>query len=122
MSTTFPMPTASTHATKDAARSPVEFVRTMSPEDKEDVFLALLEELLARSSKTGLIPFESVRGQFLGYFVPPAAAKELADKEWGEMPPRIREQLGRPVEDLDDCISADAMLAQLRLGAGSTRP
>ncbi len=94
----------------------------MSPEDKEDVFVALLEELLARSSKTGLIPFESVRGQFLGYFVPPTAAKELADKEWGEMPPRIREQLGRPVEDLDDCISADAMLAQLRLGAGSTRP
>ena len=94
----------------------------MSPEDKEDVFLALLEELLARSSKTGLIPFESARGQFLGYFVPPAAAKELADKEWSEMPSSIREQLGRPVEDLDDCISADAMLARLRLGAGSTHP
>ena len=116
------MPTASTHATNDAARSPVEFVRTMSPEDKEDVFVALLEELLARSSKTGLIKFESVRGQFLGYFVPPAAAKELADKEWGEMPPMIREQLSRPIEDLDDCISSDEMLARLTLGAGSTRP
>lgn len=122
MSTTFPMPTASTHATNDAARSPVDIVRTMSPEDKEDVFVALLEELLARSSQTGLIPFESARGQFLGYFVPPAAAKELADKEWSEMPSSIREQLGRPVEDLDDCISADAMLARLRLGAGSTLP
>ena len=94
----------------------------MSPEDKEDVFAALLEELLARSSPTGLIPFESTRGLFLGYFVPPAAAKELADKEWREMPPKIREQLGRPIEDLDDCISSDAMLARLRLGAGSTRP
>ena len=122
MSTTLPMPTASTRATNDAVRLPVEFVQTMSPEDKEDVFVALLEDLLSRSSKTGLIPFESARGLFLGYFVPPAAAKELADKEWSEIPPSIREQLGRPVENLDDCISADAMLDRLRLGAGSTRP
>ncbi len=122
MSTTLPIPTTPIQAANGAAMSPMEFVRTMSPEAKEDVFVALLEELVARSSKTGLIPFEAANGQFLGYFVPPAAAKELADKEWSEMPPQVREHLGRPVEDLDNCISADEMLAHLKQEAGSRLP
>lgn len=102
--------------------SPVEYVRALPPEDKEDVLIALLRDLIAFRGGKGLIPVESPEGEWLGYYVPPAAAKALSDQMWAEMPPAVREAFGRPVKNLDNCISAEEMLDLLNPGAGSSPP
>ena len=100
--------------------SPEELVRALSPEDKEDVFVLLIRELIASNGGKGLIPVETPEGEPLGYYVPPEPAKELAEKQWNAMPAEVRERLSRPVKDLDNCISADEMLAHLSRATGST--
>ena len=113
MSTTFPMPTASTHATNDSVRSPVEFVRTMSPEDKEDVLVILVRELIDMSGGKGLIPVRSSEGKSLGYFVPPEAARVRWESFLAAMPESVREPMTKPIGDLDfdDCLSDEELAA-----------
>ena len=98
-------------------RSPVEFVRTMSPEDKEDVFVALLRELIVMNGGKGLIPVQASDGKSLGYYVPPEAARVRWEHFLAEMPPNVRETMTKPLHDLDldDCLT-DVELAALNPG------
>src|SRR4051812_35923457 len=60
--------------------SPVEYVRGLSLEDREDVFIALLRELIeANGGGKGLIPIETHDGESLGYYVSPLAAAARAE-------------------------------------------
>jgi hypothetical protein len=104
--------------------SPVEFVKSLPPEAKQAVFLALLREVLALSGGTGLIPVTDEDGRPLGYYVPPEAAKARAEALLAEMPPEVREAMTRPLPpdfDPDDCLS-DEELEVIRREACSESP
>lgn len=64
---------AATHPDPTPA-SAVEYVRTLPPEGKQAVFLALLREALAETGDTGLLPVDDEDGRPFGYYVPPKAA------------------------------------------------
>ena len=106
---------------KDGSVSPADVVRTMSPEDKHAVFLLLLREALAVHGECGVLPIEDEAGKAFGYYVPPVAAQQFSDRTWSEMPEAVREAFNRPVKDVDNCISAEQMLAILSPG-DSKRP
>jgi hypothetical protein len=52
----------------------VEYVRALTPEAKQAVFLALLREALAETGDAGLLPVDDEDGRPFGYYVPPTAA------------------------------------------------
>jgi hypothetical protein len=53
-----------------------ELVRGMSPEDKGEIFVALLREALQYNGDAGLMHVEDEEGRPFGYYVPPKAAAE----------------------------------------------
>jgi hypothetical protein len=57
--------------------SPVEYVRSLPPEEKGKVLLALLREAMADNGDSGLMPIDDEEGKPFGYYVPPKAAEEL---------------------------------------------
>jgi hypothetical protein len=99
--------------------SPAEFVRLLSPEDKQAVFLTLLREALELNGDSGLLPIEDEDGKPLGHYVPTRAARASADRMWNDLPVGVREALGRPVSNPDDYIPADRLLAILSRADGS---
>jgi hypothetical protein len=66
--------TPNTTTTNGAPVSAVDYVRALSPEEKQAVFLALLREALAENGDTGLLPVDDEDGKPFGYYVPPKAA------------------------------------------------
>jgi hypothetical protein len=107
--TTTPEP----QAANGTPASPVEYVRGLTPEEKQAVFLALLREALQYNGDAALLPVEDENGKAFGYYVPPKTAAAQAVKAWAEMPAEVREKLGRPVADPDSGIASDEMLAVL---------
>ena len=99
--------------------APTEYIRTLPPEEKQAVFLALLREALQFHGDTGLLPIEDENGMPFGYYVPPTAAKSLSDQAWHEMPTEVREALSRPVKDLDNTITSAALRTILTRPSGS---
>jgi hypothetical protein len=93
-------------------QSPVDYVRSLSPEAKEEVFAALLLELIEiNDGGHGLIPCEFA-GHSLGYYVPPKAAQERYERMMAELPPEMREKLRINVPqgfDPDACLSDDEL-------------
>lgn len=66
--------------TNDPSMSPVEYVRSLSPEDKGRVLIALLRELIElNNGGKCLIPIQAPNGESLGYYTPPAAARAAAE-------------------------------------------
>ena len=100
--------------------SPSDFVRSLTPEDKQSVFLLLLREALAINGDAGLLPIEDESGDQFGYYVPPKAARIQSDRMWQDMPAGVREALSRPVSDLNRSISSDELLAGLSSEADSS--
>ncbi len=89
--------------------SAVAYVRSLSPEDKEEVFISLLKELIEINGGEGLIPLDRP-GEPLGYYVPPKAAQERFEKMMAELPPEVREALEKPLPpdfDPEDSLPAD---------------
>ena len=98
------------------APTPIEYVKALPVEDKEDIFLMLISELLEVHSGNGLIPIMTPDGKSLGHYVPPAAAKAQFERMLAEMPPHVREAMTRPVGQvsMDDCLSDDEVRAIIR--------
>lgn len=95
-----------------------ELLRTMPPETKTEVLTGLLRELIRIHGGHGLIPFTTDEGEFLGYYVPPEAAKAQTEAFLAEMPPAVREQMTKPLPpdfDPDDCLT-DEELEAIRRG------
>ena len=59
------------------AGSPAEFVARLDPDQKHDLFLALLRDALVVNGDTGLLPIDDEAGEMFGYYVPPKAAEEI---------------------------------------------
>lgn len=101
--------------------SPVEYVRSLEPDDKQAVFVSLLREALAINGDSGLLPIEDENGNPFGYYVPPNAAQALSDRIWNDTPADVRKALSEPVTNLDRSISSEEMLAILSSGDASPR-
>jgi len=64
----------------------VGYVRGLPDDQQEAVFVAILKAIIADSGGKGYIPVEW-EGEWLGYFVPPAAAQELFDRYGPKLSP-----------------------------------
>jgi hypothetical protein len=100
------------------AASPVDYIRALAPEEKEAVFIALLQELIeVNGGGHGLIPFQTADGKSLGYYVPPEASRQRYEQMLAEMPPEVREMMTKPLPpdlDFDDAIPIEDLIASLR--------
>jgi hypothetical protein len=102
--------------------SPLEFAQALSPEDKHEVFVALLQELLAGSDGSGLIPFEGPDGQFLGYYVPPKAAAARAAAVVPALSPEREGELGRRRNEPGRMISEDELRTWIKQATPAENP
>jgi hypothetical protein len=100
------------------AVSPVEFVRSLSPEDREDVFVLLLRELIRESGGSGVIPVVASDGEDLGYHVPPQAADRLAEQELPKLSPERQAELRERANRTGTAIPAAQFIAEFERAAG----
>src|SRR5262249_15323593 len=97
--TTTPNATATAPEANGKPASPVEYVRGLSPEEKGEVFIAILRELIeVNGGGKGLIPVETPDGESLGYYVPPLAAEALAEKYLPKLTPEGEAELDRQMD------------------------
>ena len=107
-------PTGAAPPPAGAAPSPVEYVRGLSPEDKQAVFLALLREAIAYNGDAGLLPVEDEDGKAFGYYVPPKAAQELFDRYGPKLTEEDHERTRKALASLDSTFSFDEFMEELR--------
>lgn len=110
-----PLPTQATGpAVPTAAPSPTEYVRSLSPEDKQAVFLVLLREALALNGDTGLLPIDELDGTPFGYYVPPKAAAAIFEKYGPKLTPEEDAEMLRRTLTPGDSIPFEQMIAELK--------
>jgi hypothetical protein len=97
-----------------AATSAVEFVRTLPPEEKQAVFLALLREALTENGDTGLLPVDDEDGKPFGYYVPPKAAAEIAEHELPKLTPEREKELAERLARLNTAVPISQVIAEFK--------
>lgn len=105
-----PTPTAHPHP---AEVDVVGYVRGLPDEQQEAVFVAILKAIIADSGGKGYIPVES-DGEWLGYFVPPAAAQELFEKYGPKLSDDEKVRVRRSFENPGQSFTLEEMLERLR--------
>lgn len=105
-------------ASTPPAVSPVEFVRSLSAEDREDVFCELVREMIRQSGGSGVIPVVSANGEDLGYHVPPAVADQLAELELPKLTPERQAELRGRATRPGTAIPAAQFIAEFEREAG----
>ncbi|MGL6096050.1 MAG: hypothetical protein ACRC7O_09675, partial [Fimbriiglobus sp.] len=98
-----------------APPNPVEYVRGLSPDDKQAVFLSLLREAVELNGDRGLIPIDDHGGTPFGYFVPPAAAAQLVAKFVPPLTPEQDAQMTEAMRTPAESAGFDETLAWLKL-------
>jgi hypothetical protein len=96
----------------------LEYVRSLPPEEKQAVFLALLREAIKGNGPRSLLPIDDENGKPFGYYVSADAARDRAAQLLGEMPPHVREELTGPVRRIpfEEGLTPDQLLAELSPG------
>jgi hypothetical protein len=94
--------------------SPVEYVRSLSPEDKEAVFAELIREVIQLNGGTGLITFQAPDGESLGYYIPPDAATKQFDRCGPQLTEADRERTNRALTDPSRTFDVREFFAELR--------
>jgi hypothetical protein len=116
------MGAASTTSTNGSVTSAVDYVRSLSDEDKGHVLIALLRELIAiNGGGKGLIPISTQEGESLGYYVPPLAADAQAEAVLPKLSPERRAELDRRLSNPGPTLTAEEMIAELKARAGSAQ-
>jgi hypothetical protein len=113
--------TPTTAATNGTPVSPVEYVRTLPPEEKQAVFLALLREALQFNGDSGLMPVDDENGKPFGYYVPPKAAAEIADRELPKLSPEREKELADRLTRIPTGIPISQMIVELKQKAEQLR-
>lgn len=96
-----------TPATNGVSTSPTDYVRSLSPNDKQVMFLALLRDALRYNGDTDLLPIEDEEGNPFGYYIPPKAAALRADAVLPKMTPEREAELARRQGEPGRMISED---------------
>lgn len=78
--------------TSGQSSAALKYVRSMTPEDKDEVLVALLEEVLEMQEGHGPIFFFK-NGKDLGYWVTPSLAKAYHDEKIKSLPTGVLELL-----------------------------
>jgi hypothetical protein len=94
--------------------SAVDYVRALSPEEKQAVFLALLREALAENGDTGLLPVDDEDGKPFGYYVPPKAAAEIAERELPKLSPEREKELTDRLTRLNTAIPISQVITEFK--------
>ncbi len=102
-----------------AAMSPVEYVRALPPEDREDILIDLIRAMIAYNGGTGLIPIETPEGESLGYYVPPAAADARAELYLPKLTPEEVAEYKRRIANPGKTLTSQEFLAELRAQAAA---
>lgn len=74
-----------------------DLLRTLSPEAKDELLIALLRELISIHGGHHQISFELPGGEYLGYYVPPEVSLAQTAASLADMPPKVREAMTRPL-------------------------
>ena len=97
--------------------SPVDYVRSLPLEDQEEIFVALLRDVIAFNGGKGLIPIETPDGDSLGYFVPPEAADARAEGYLPKFTPEEEAELARRHADPGPSIPIQDWIEELNARA-----
>ncbi|WP_439625901.1 hypothetical protein [Gemmata sp.] len=108
-------------ATNGVHASPVEYVKALPPEDKQAVFLSLLREALAENGDAGLLPVDDENGKPFGYYVPPKAAAEIAERELPKLSPERERELADRLTRLHTAVPIEQVISELRGQAEQAR-
>jgi len=100
--------------TNGTPASAVEYVRALSPEAKQAVFLALLREVLAMNGDTGVFPVNDEEGKPFGYYVPPKTAAALAEQEVPKLSPEREQELTDRFGRLHTAVPISQVIADLK--------
>ena len=98
-------------------QEPVEYVRSLPPEAKEAIFLELIREAIRLNGGRGLIPVDGPGGERLGFYVPPDAADELANKVLPKFSPEREAEIERRLATAGPTIRGEDLLAELKQAA-----
>ena len=101
-------------AAGDTTGRAVEYVRALSPEEKQAVFLALLREALAENGDAGLLPVDDEDGKPFGYYVPPKAAAAIAEREVPRLTPEREKELAERLTQMHTAIPISQVIAELK--------
>jgi hypothetical protein len=92
-------------ATTAPPASVVEYIRSLSPADKNTALVELLSEAMQTHGRGGLVPVRDGNGRSFGYYVPPAPSKEQVEAMVLRMTPEERargnEALKNPSRTMD---------------------
>jgi hypothetical protein len=100
------------------AVSPAEYVRGLTPEDKQAVFLALLREALQYNGDAGLLPIDDEAGKPFGYYVPPRASEVHFRTLAPVLTADQRDVTARALADLSNTFEMEAYLTDLEREGG----
>lgn len=92
----------------------VEYVRALSPDDQEAIFVYLLKELIRMNGGEGLIPLETENGEPMGYYVPPKVAAEEFEKRGPKLTAEQRAEIQRRIDNPGKTFSFEEMKEWLR--------
>jgi len=91
--------------------SPVEFVKSLGPDEQDAVLQALVEAVAPRWGK-GIVTLRNPVGKAVGYVVPPDDSAPSLIEMIQQMPADIREKMLGPLPDdldLDDCMTDEEL-------------
>jgi hypothetical protein len=91
-------------ATTAAPATVVEYIRSLSPADKNTALVELLTEAVRTHGRTGLVPIRDGNGRSFGYYVPPAPSKEQVAAMVSRMTPEERTRGHEALKDLSRTI------------------
>ena len=109
---TLPAPAVVSRPAADPTADPVAFVRALPDEQQEAIFVSILKAIIEDSGGKGYIPVEYA-GEWLGYFVPPAAAAELFKMYGPKITPEREAEIQLAFENPGRSFTTEEMLEWL---------
>jgi hypothetical protein len=109
MNATTPHPT-----TNGSPASAVDYVRSLSPEEKQAVFLALLREALQLQGGEGPLPIEDEDGNPFGCYLPPKAVAARAEAALPKMSPEREAELAKRQNEPGRMLTEDELREWLK--------
>jgi hypothetical protein len=111
-------PTAPNASTNGSPVSAVDYVRSLSDDDKGHVLIALLRELIeVNGGGKGLISIDTPEGESLGYYVPPKAAQARFEMYGPKLTPEDKAELARRRKNPGPTMSVQELIASLKAWA-----
>lgn len=113
MSATLLSPEPSVGDNPQQSGTGVEYVKSLSPEEKTMLLESLVRELIQMNEGWEVIPLESARGEWLGNLVTTKAPAAEADRHYAQLPAESRLALMKPYIEFDwnDVLTEEEMNA-----------